>query len=97
MSILTEKPTKDNPQSQVDTAPQEPIGCKLGRELTDCPLKRVGCGSLYDALLYISPPWSIREYVRATMGNDAAARTWLKHLDDVTPNVCPANGRGWWR
>jgi hypothetical protein len=86
MNKSTVVPNEDTPAVE---------GCKLGRELSDCPLKRVGCGSLYDALMYISPPWSIRKYVRATMGDDAAARTWLKHLDDVTPNVRPANGRGW--
>jgi hypothetical protein len=94
MNSITEKSPAINNQS--DT-PQSVEGCKLGRELADCPLKRVGCGSLYDALLYITPPWIIREYVRATMGDDAAARTWLKHLDDVTPNVRPASTRGWWR
>jgi putative DNA primase/helicase len=60
MTTLAQTDPQINNQS--DT-PQPVEGCKLGRELTDCPLKRVGCGSLYDALLYITPPWSIREYV----------------------------------
>ncbi len=95
MNILAAKTELSKNQS--DT-PQELASCQLGRELGDCPLKRVGCGSLYDAVMYVLPPWSIRAYVKANMGNDPAVALWLAHLDHVTPNVRPSlSGREFWR
>lgn len=58
-------------------------GCKLGRELGDCALRRAGCGSLYDVAMYLLPPWSVREYIRAALSNDPAARAWLARLEHV--------------
>ncbi len=95
MNSISHKDEIFNNQSDI---PQEPEGCKLGRELADCPLKRVGCGSLYSAVMYVMPPWSVREYLKATMGSDPAVKLWLAHLDNVTPNVRPSlSGREFWR
>jgi hypothetical protein len=72
--------------------------CMLGRELTDCPLKRVGCGSLYDALMHVMPPFHIRIFVREQLVGDRAAQDWLRRLDDVMPQTQPAaRTREWWR
>jgi hypothetical protein len=95
MNSISLKPESSNNQSDI---PQQPEGCKLGRDLADCPLRRVGCGSLYSAVMYVLPPWSVREYVKATMGNDPAVKLWLTHLDHVAPNVLPSTtGREFWR
>jgi hypothetical protein len=95
MQSLAAKPESSNNQSDI---PQEPEGCKLGRDLADCPLKRAGCGSLYSAVMYVLPPWSVREYLKATMGSDPAVKLWLAHLDHVTPNVRPSlSGQEFWR
>lgn len=56
-------------------------GCKLGRELGDCPLRRSGCATLYDVLRYLMPPGHVREHVRAGLGDDPAAMNWLARLD----------------
>ncbi len=93
MQILAAKPELGNTQSDI---PQTPEGCKLGRELGDCPLKRVGCGSLYDALMFIMPPWHLRIYVREQLPHDKEAQAWLRRLDDVTPGGSAASTRGWW-
>src|SRR5262245_49432581 len=44
--------------------------CRLGRELGECPLRRAGCGSLHDAVLFVMPPLHIVEHVRQTMPDD---------------------------
>lgn len=62
-------------------ADAQPEGCKLGRELGECPLRRSGCGSLYDVLRYLMPPGHVREYIRARLGEDQAAMAWLARLD----------------
>lgn len=76
--------SRDNgaaPPAAAVEADAQPEGCKLGRELGDCPLRRSGCGSLYDVLRYLMPPGHVREYIRARMGEDPAAMTWLARLD----------------
>jgi hypothetical protein len=63
-------------------------GCKLGRELGNCPLKD-HCGSLYDVMRYLIPEWSIREYIKATMGHDPTVRAYLARLDAAVPGKQP--------
>ena len=66
-------------------------GCKLGRALGDCALRRAGCGSLYDVAMYLLPPWSVREYVRLTMADDPAALAWLARLERIGVSKQPYN------
>jgi hypothetical protein len=81
--------TKDGraaPPAAVDTgADAQPgaavEGCRLGRELGDCPLRRSGCATLYDVLRYLMPPGHVREHVRAGLCDDPAAMNWLARLD----------------
>lgn len=92
MTILAAKPESSNNQSDI---PQQPEGCKLGRELADCPLKRVGCGSLYSAVMHVMPPWHLRIYVREHLPHDKEAQAWLRRLDDATPGARPSTNGGW--
>jgi hypothetical protein len=93
MDSVPTKPEVGN--TQTDTSPTVK-GCELGRELADCPLKRVGCGSLYSALMHVMPPWHLRIYVREQLPHDKEAQAWLRRLDDATPGARPASNGGWW-
>lgn len=59
--------------------------CALGHPLGDCPARRAGCGNHYLLLHFMLPPWPVRDYVQAMMGNDPEVREWLDRLNSVLP------------
>lgn len=86
-------------KSTIVDAPETPAveGCKLGHALGVCPLQRVGCGSYFEALMYVMPPWHVRIYIREALANDKEAQAWLRRLDDVVPGARPSPQKQGWR
>ena len=94
MPSIVEFSTKSNNEVDPPSTPNVE-GCGLNLPLGDCPARRVGCRNHYEMLRFMMPPWSVREYIRHTMGNDSEARAWLARLDAVLPGQ--RNARGDWR
>lgn len=68
------------PTTTTDAAPK---GCELGRRLGSCSLQRVGCGSLYDVLIYLYPPYSVIAELRGRSDVGPDVVDWLRRLETI--------------
>ncbi len=68
--------------------------CLLGHELGKCNLQQAGCGSLFEVLKFLYPPWPILVEMRDRRYTDPEIDAWLKRLEVISqPHSVPKHRR----